>query len=116
MVPRDWASVFGLRRSLVKSGLEVYVESVRAGEQPMMYTDIELVYRLRGNVKSASIAYAVELSTTKYCSSLKMMQKTANIRSRIEVLPVTAQLSSQRCVDESPFVRNLERPQYKFNY
>ena len=51
----DVLSILQKKREPVE-GLEVYVEGVRASEHPMVYTDIELVYRVRGNVKPASIA------------------------------------------------------------
>ena len=110
----DVLSILQKKREPVE-GLEVYVEGVRATEHPMIYTDIELVYRVRGNVKPASIARAVELARAKYCGALAMLEKSAHIRTRIELLPLTAQLSTLASVNESPFVRNLERMQHEWH-
>ncbi len=66
--------------------LEVYVEGKRATDHPMIYTDIEVVYRVTGNVKPESIARAIELSEMKYCGVSAMLGKSAHIMTRYEIL------------------------------
>lgn len=69
-------------------GLEVHVEGKRAAGHPMIYTDIEIVYRVTGQVKPESIARAIELSETKYCGAAAMLGKSAKITTRFEIIPV----------------------------
>jgi len=67
-------------------GLEVVVEGKRAAEHPMIYTAIEVVYRVTGNVKPESIARAIKLSETKYCGAAAMLGKSAKITTRYEII------------------------------
>lgn len=67
-------------------GLEVVVEGKRASEYPMVYTDIEVLYRVTGDVKPESIARAIELSETKYCGAAAMLGKSAHITTRYEII------------------------------
>jgi putative redox protein len=82
----DVISVLQKKREPVES-FEVFVEGQRATEHPMIYTDIEIVYRVTGNVNPASIERAIELSRTKYCGVQAMLGKAANITDRYEILP-----------------------------
>lgn len=69
------------------SGLEARVEGARAEEHPMVYTDIEVVYVVRGtDVSPQAVERAIELSETKYCSAGAMLGKTAKIRSHYEIV------------------------------
>jgi putative redox protein len=80
----DVVSILQKKREPLK-GLEVWVEGTRAPEHPKIYTDIELVYRARGNVHSNALAHAIELSETKYCSVGAMLGKSARITTRFEI-------------------------------
>jgi len=66
-------------------GLEVTVEAARADRLPHIYTDIELVYHVRGNVRPQAVAQAIELSETKYCSVGAMLGQSARITTRFEI-------------------------------
>ncbi len=66
-------------------GLDVYVEGTRASEHPMIYTDVEVVYRVRGNVNPSSVERAIKLSETKYCGAHAMLEKSARITTRYEI-------------------------------
>src|SRR5712692_8098560 len=57
----DVLSILQKKREPI-AGLEVCVVGTRATEHPMVYTDITIVYRVRGNVKPESVAHAIELS------------------------------------------------------
>ncbi|MBI5879218.1 MAG: OsmC family protein [Chloroflexi bacterium] len=81
----DVLSVLRKKREPLK-GLEVYVEGERAGDHPMVYKHITIVYRVYGDVNDASVARAVELSNTKYCGVHAMLEKTAHIHSRYEII------------------------------
>lgn len=82
----DVLSVLRKKREPLK-GLEVYVEGERAGDHPMVYKHITIVYRVYGDVADASVARAVELSNTKYCGVHAMLEKTAHIKTRYEIIP-----------------------------
>ena len=67
--------------------LEVIVSGEDAPEPPQVWTRIELVYRLTGNLDEKAVRDAIELSETKYCSVAAMLGKTAKITYRYEILP-----------------------------
>ncbi len=51
----------------------------------MIYTEIEIVYRVLGNVNPASVERAIQLSRTKYCGLEAMPGKSAHITLRCEI-------------------------------
>jgi len=66
------------------TGLEVVAQAERASEHPKVYTQIKLIYRVRGKVKDNAMEDAVRLSKEKYCSVSAMLEKTAKIEFEIE--------------------------------
>ena len=66
------------------TGLEVVAQAERAGDHPKVYTQIKLVYRVRGQVSHKAMEDAVRLSKEKYCSVSAMLEKTARIDFEIE--------------------------------
>lgn len=66
-------------------GLTVDVIGERATTHPMIYTNIQIVYRVRGNVSPVSVARAVGLSNTKYCGVHAMLEHSARITTRYEI-------------------------------
>src|SRR5271157_2256589 len=66
------------------TGLEVVAQAERAAEHPKVYTQIKLVYRVRGKVTNKAVEDAVRLSKEKYCSVSAMLEKTAKIDVMIE--------------------------------
>lgn len=66
--------------------LEVICSGDRATEPPAVWTKIEMLYRLRGNLDEAAVKRAIELSEEKYCSVSAMLKKTAKISWRYEIL------------------------------
>jgi len=81
----DVASILTKKRESF-TGLEVRAEAERAADPPMVYTQIRLVYRVRGKVSRKSVEDAVRLSKEKYCSVSAMLEKTAKITSEIELI------------------------------
>ena len=67
------------------TGLEVSAEGERATEQPAVYTNIRLVYRVNGKVSRKAVEDAVRLSEEKYCSVAAMLNKVAKITWNIEL-------------------------------
>jgi putative redox protein len=66
------------------TGLEVVAKAERAEDHPKVYTQIRLVYRVRGKVTHKAMEDAVRLSKDKYCSVSAMLEKTAKIEFEIE--------------------------------
>jgi putative redox protein len=67
--------------------LEVICSGERAAAPPTVWQKLEILYRIRGNVDEASARHAITLSEEKYCSVAAMLQKTAKISWRLELLP-----------------------------
>lgn len=66
--------------------LEVICSGERAAEPPAVWTKLEIVYRLHGELDDAAVKHAIELSEEKYCSVAAMLKKTATISWRYEIL------------------------------
>lgn len=67
---------------------EIELRGERRAEHPKIYTRIEVTHRLHGHdLSSDAIAEAIRLSDTKYCSVHGMLEPTAEIVSRFEILP-----------------------------
>jgi putative redox protein len=66
--------------------LEVICSGERAAEPPTVWTKLEIVYRLGGELDDAAVKHAIELSEEKYCSVAAMLKKTAKITWRYELL------------------------------
>jgi putative redox protein len=67
--------------------LEVICTGERATDPPTVWKKIEILYRVHGVVEEAAIHHAIKLSEEKYCSVSAMLQKTATITWRLEILP-----------------------------
>ena len=59
---------------------DVELEAERASEDPKVFTQVKLIYKLKGkNLKTAAVERAIKLSNEKYCSATAMFEKTAKI-------------------------------------
>jgi putative redox protein len=67
--------------------LEIEISGERAPDPPSVWTKIEMVYRLSGQLEEKAVHDAIELSQNKYCSVAAMLRKTAAITYRFEILP-----------------------------
>jgi len=81
----DVVVVLKKKRQKLES-LEVVCSGERAVEPPTVWTKLEIVYRLRGELDEAAVKHAIELSEEKYCSVSAMLKKTAKISWRYEIL------------------------------
>ena len=81
----DVVAVLKKKRQKLES-LEVICSGERAAEPPTVWTKLEIVYRLRGQLDEAAVKRAIELSEDKYCSVAAMLKKTAKITWRYEIL------------------------------
>ncbi|PYU71458.1 MAG: osmotically inducible protein OsmC [Acidobacteria bacterium] len=70
--------------------LEVICSGERAAEPPTVWTNLEILYRLRGRLDDVAVKHAIQLSEDKYCSVAAMLRKTATLSWRYEILPPTA--------------------------
>jgi len=68
------------------TSLEVNASGERASGYPAVYTEISLVYRVGGKVSRKAVEDAVRLSKEKYCSVSAMLEKSARITSKIELV------------------------------
>ena len=69
------------------TSLEIAISGERASEPPSVWTKIEMIYRLAGDLEPKAVRDAIELSQFKYCSVAAMLRKTAEITYRFEIVP-----------------------------
>ena len=81
----DVVAILKKKRQKLES-LEVVCSGERAVEPPTVWTTLEIVYRLRGELDESAVKRAIELSEEKYCSVAAMLKKTARISWRYEIL------------------------------
>jgi len=67
------------------TSLSVEVSGERAADPPTVWTKIEMVYRLTGELDEKAVRRSIELSHSKYCSVAAMLGKTAKITYRYEI-------------------------------
>ena len=82
----DVVIVLEKKRQKLQS-LEVICSGERAAEPPAVWTKLEIVYRLRGQLDDAAVKHAIQLSEDKYCSVAAMLRKTATLSWRYEIVP-----------------------------
>jgi putative redox protein len=81
----DVVTVLKKKRQKLES-LEVVCSGERAAEPPTVWTKLEIVYRLRGDLDDGAVKHAIELSEEKYCSVAAMLKKTAKVSWRYEIV------------------------------
>ncbi|HSC44782.1 MAG TPA: OsmC family protein [Candidatus Acidoferrum sp.] len=67
--------------------LEVICSGERAPDPPRIYTKLDILFRLRGQLDDAAVKHAIHLSEEKYCSVSATLKKTAELTWRHEILP-----------------------------
>lgn len=80
----DVVSILKKKRQKLE-GLEVVVSGERAAGPPRVWKQLEIVYRLRGQLDEKAVRDAIELSEGKYCSVAAMLKKTAAVTWRYEI-------------------------------
>ncbi len=81
----DVVVVLQKKRQKLES-LEVICSGERASEPPTVWTKLEILYRLRGELDERAVKHAIELSEEKYCSVSAMLKKTATVSWRCEIV------------------------------
>ncbi len=74
----DVVSILSKKREPFTS-LTVTAEAEQAPEHPRTFTHIRLTYHLNGKISPKAAEDAVALSSNKYCSVSKMLEKSATI-------------------------------------
>ncbi len=82
----DVVSILKKKRQKLES-LEIDVSGERAEEPPTVWTKLELVYKLHGQLEDKAVRDAITLSQEKYCSVAAMLRKAAPITFRYEIHP-----------------------------
>jgi putative redox protein len=82
----DVVSILEKKRQKLES-LEVICSGERAAEPPTVWTKLEILYRLRGQLDDTAVKHAIQLSEDKYCSVAAMLRKTAAVSWRYEIHP-----------------------------
>jgi len=62
------------------SAVEIEISGVRADETPSVYTEVDILYIVRGkNVSPKAVEQAIDLSQTKYCSASIMFKQAGAV-------------------------------------
>jgi putative redox protein len=70
-------------------GVEVSLVGERAEDHPKVYTEVKLVYTVRGRkLNQALVERAVSLSDEKYCSATAMFKKTAKVTHEVVLVEI----------------------------
>jgi putative redox protein len=68
---------------------EVEIEAQRADEIPRVFTKIHIHYLVSGrNLDAEKVSRAVELTSDKYCSASRMLEKAAEITHDFEIVNI----------------------------
>ena len=67
---------------------EVEARAIRAETDPKVFTEINLIFKVRGkDLKASLVERAIELSRSKYCSAIGMLRMSAVINTGYQVRP-----------------------------
>jgi len=69
--------------------LEVICSGERAADPPQVWTKLNILFRLRGQLQESGVQQAIQLSEEKYCSVSATLKKTADLTWDYEILPPT---------------------------
>ena len=68
--------------------LEVICSGERAADPPQVWTKLNILFRLRGQLEESGVKQAIQLSEEKYCSVSATLKKTADLTWSYEILPL----------------------------
>ncbi len=69
------------------AGYEVRIDAEQRSEPPSVFTLVHIHHLVYGDVDAKSVADAIHLSETKYCSVGAMVEKSARVETTFEVVP-----------------------------
>ena len=74
------------KQKQVIDDFQIFVEGEREeGKVPSVFTEIKLIFSLKGKLDKEKVKRAVSLSVEKYCSVKAILDKTAEIKYSIEL-------------------------------
>lgn len=82
----DVVIILGKKRQKLES-LEIVVSGERAAEPPKVWTHVEVLFRLRGELEEKAVRDAIVLSETKYCSVAATLKQAGKVSFRYEINP-----------------------------
>jgi putative redox protein len=86
----DVVGILQKKREVV-TDYKVEVRGERRGDHPRSFKRMEVTHIITGrNISSKSVAQAIELSETKYCSVAATLRPTVEIVSRFEIIEVSS--------------------------
>ena len=66
---------------------QVLIEAKRSDNIPKVFTQINMIFQVKGkNLSQKQVSKAVSISANKYCSVSKMLEHTAEITHRYEII------------------------------
>ncbi len=81
----DVVMILKKMRKTVES-FSIEIDATRREEQPQIYTNLEIIYRIAGpDLDASSVIRAVKLSQDKYCSVTSMLSPTVSFSRKIEL-------------------------------
>jgi putative redox protein len=79
-----------LKKRQAVTGFEIRVEGIVSELAPKVYTDLELVYQVRGrDISPKAVEDAIQLSKEKYCGISDMLGRSASLKTRFEIIAET---------------------------
>jgi putative redox protein len=82
----DILSILG-KKKVFLDDYWVNIDSERSEEHPRVFTKINLKFVFIGkNVSQQAVERAIELSVTKYCSVIKMLEKSVEISTEYNII------------------------------
>ena len=66
--------------------LEVICSGERAATPPTVWTKLEILFRIGGNLQDDAVKHAIALSAQRYCSVAATLQKTATLTWKHELV------------------------------
>jgi len=68
------------KKRLKPEEFTIEIEGVRKQTHPRVFTQIKILYRIKGNIPSKAVEQAIKLSMEKYCSVSAMLKSVVNIQ------------------------------------
>ncbi|MCF8261713.1 MAG: OsmC family protein [Melioribacteraceae bacterium] len=73
------------KQKIEPTSFEIEINAVRREKIPSIFTKIEVVYKVTGEVDESKLKRAIDLSVEKYCSVSEILNKTADITYTYEI-------------------------------
>ena len=81
----DIVTILEKKRQRLQS-LQVICSGERSADPPQVWTKLNILYRLRGQLEESGVKQAIRLSEEKYCSVSATLKKTAELTWQYEIL------------------------------